>query len=145
MVNNFSVDLVGLYINWANTSLCIIPGELPTLNLPTKSYPSLRWLSFSDVILVLNYRGCKEDTINLIPQYLIDIVFSTLFVLRKGNRFSKNSTCSFDWRTEAWVKMHRFNTFSRSMNIINWKNFPTHDGVYKSEKIQQALWREIKP
>ena len=72
MVNNFSVDSVGLYINWANTSLCIIPGELPTLNLPIKSYPSLRWLSFSDVILVSNYQGCKEEAINLIPQYLID-------------------------------------------------------------------------
>ena len=74
MVNNFSVDLVGLYINWANTSLCIIPGELPTLSLPIKSYPSLRCLSFSDVILVSNYHGRKEETINLIPQYLISII-----------------------------------------------------------------------
>ena len=29
---------------------------------------------FSDVILVSNYHGCKEETINLIPQYLIDII-----------------------------------------------------------------------
>ena len=29
----------------------------------------------SDVILVLNYHGCKEETINLIPQYLKDIIY----------------------------------------------------------------------
>ena len=28
----------------------------------------------SDVILVSNYHGCKEEAINLIPQYLIDII-----------------------------------------------------------------------
>ena len=43
MLNNFSVDQVGLYINWANISLCIILGKLPTLNLPIKSHPSLMW------------------------------------------------------------------------------------------------------
>ena len=41
MVNNFSVDYVGLSINWANTSLFIILGKRPTLNLPIKSHPSL--------------------------------------------------------------------------------------------------------
>ena len=29
---------------------------------------------FSDVNLVSNYHGCKEEAINLIPQYLIDII-----------------------------------------------------------------------
>ena len=29
---------------------------------------------FSDVILVSNYHGCKEEVINLIPQYLIDVI-----------------------------------------------------------------------
>ena len=29
---------------------------------------------FSDVILVSNYHDCKEETIKLIPQYLIDII-----------------------------------------------------------------------
>ena len=28
------------YINWANTSLFIIPGTLPTLKLPINSHPS---------------------------------------------------------------------------------------------------------
>ena len=32
----------------------------------------------SDVILVSNYRGCKEETINLIPEYLIDIIHKLL-------------------------------------------------------------------
>ena len=110
-----------------------------------------------------SYHGCKEETINLIRHYLIDIIHKTVkpshleklqiiqninklmfqvififsdwilikqiivsstpFVLGKGNRFSKNSTWSFDWRTEAWVKMHRFNAFSRNVNNIHWKNF----------------------
>ena len=30
---------------------------------------------FSDVILGSNYHGSKEETINLIPQYLIDIIY----------------------------------------------------------------------
>ena len=29
---------------------------------------------FSDVILESNYHGCKEEAINLIPQYLKDII-----------------------------------------------------------------------
>ena len=29
---------------------------------------------FSDVILVSNYHGCKEEAINLIPQHLKDII-----------------------------------------------------------------------
>ena len=71
---------------------------------------------------------------------------SFLHPFRLGrNRFSQNSTCSFEWRPEAWVKMHRFNAFSRNVNTINWKNFPTNDEIYKSEKIQQPFWREIKP
>ena len=40
MVNNFFVDYVGLYINWANTALFITLGKLPNLNLPIKSHPS---------------------------------------------------------------------------------------------------------
>ena len=73
------------------------------------------------------------------------IVSSTpLFLALGGNRFSKNCTWSFEWGTGAWVKMHRFNSFS-NVNTINWKFFPTHGGIYKSEKIEQAFWREIKP
>ena len=45
MVNIFSVDEVGLCIIWANTSLFIILGKLPTLNLPIKSHPSLKLVS----------------------------------------------------------------------------------------------------
>ena len=68
MVNNLSVDQVGLYINWANTSLFIILGKLPTLNLPIKSHPSLRQLFFSDVgnfsvkLPWLQRRGNKHNT-----------------------------------------------------------------------------------
>ena len=98
-----------------------------------------------------NYHGCKEEAINLIPQYLIDIfhklvkpshleklqiiqnisklmfqvilTFSDRILIKQHSflhpfrlggrkqiivcRFAKNSTWTFDWRTEAWVKMHR--------------------------------------
>ena len=47
--------------------------------------------------------------------------------------------------TGPWVKMHKFNAFSGNVNTINWKFFPTHGGMYKLEKIQQAFWREINP
>ena len=107
-----------------------------------------------------NYHGCKEEAINLIPHYLIDIIHKTvksshleklqikqninnvpshlhIFWLNfdkanhsflhpfrlGGNRFSKNSTWSFEWGTGAWVKMHRFNAFSGNVNTINWKKF----------------------
>ena len=30
--------------------------------------------TLSDVVLVSNYHGCKEEVINLIPQYLKDII-----------------------------------------------------------------------
>ena len=33
---------------------------------------------FSDVILVSNYHGCKEEAIKLIPPYLIDIIHITV-------------------------------------------------------------------
>ena len=41
--NNFAVNQVGLYINWANTSLFFILGKLPTLN---QNHPSLFFLAF---------------------------------------------------------------------------------------------------
>ena len=65
MVNNFSVDWVGLYINWANTFLFIILDKLLTLNLPIKSH--LKVAIFSDVILVSNYHGCRGEVLNFIP------------------------------------------------------------------------------
>ena len=40
--NIATVDYAGLYINWANASLFIIPGTLPTLKLPRKTHPSSR-------------------------------------------------------------------------------------------------------
>ena len=111
-----------------------------------------------------NYHDCKGETINLIPHYLIDIIYKTvklshleklqimqninklmfqvififsdwilikqiivssnfLFLAHRGNRFSKNCTWSFEWGTETWIKMHRFNAFS-NVNTKKWKKFP---------------------
>ena len=38
--------------------------------------------------------------------------------------------------------MPRFNAFSGNVNSINLIFFPTHGGIYKLEKIQQAFWRD---
>ena len=40
-----------------------------------------------------------------------------------GNNFSKYSAWSFDWGIGAWVKIHRFNAFSRNVNTIKLKKF----------------------
>ena len=75
------------------------------------------------------------------------IVFSTPFILGETD-FQKRSRVyyrEFRVGTGAWVKIQWFNAFSTNMNTINWKIFATHGGVYNLEKIQQALWREIKP
>ena len=37
------------------------------------------------------------------------------------------------------------NVFSKKGNDINLKIFPIHGRIYKLEKNQQTLWREIKP
>ena len=72
------------------------------------------------------------------------IVFSTSFCLG-GTDFHKYSARSFEWGTGAWVKMHRSHAFSTNVNTMNLKIFLTHGGIYKSEKMQQAFWREMKP
>ena len=42
-MNDFLIDYAGLYMNWANISLFIIPNTLPkTLKLPIKRHPSSR-------------------------------------------------------------------------------------------------------
>ena len=72
MVNNFSIDQIGLYINLANTSSFIILGKLPTLNLPIESHTSFGQLFLLDEDLMSNYHGCKGEAINQTPHYMTD-------------------------------------------------------------------------
>ena len=53
----------------------------------------------------------------------------------------KNLGESFEWGG-ACIKMPQINAFSRNVNSINLKVFPTWWNIKGSEKIQQALWRE---
>ena len=76
MVNKFLVDYAVLCISWANTSLFVNPGTLPTLDLPIKGHPSSRELFF-DVILLSNYVW-KGETIKSIPYYMTDIIYKTI-------------------------------------------------------------------
>ena len=70
------------------------------------------------------------------------IVSSTYFFF--GEAFSRKFNWSFEWGTEAEKKMHRFNAFSRNVRTIYWKIFPTHGGICKIEKIQQAFLERDK-
>ena len=45
----------------------------------------------------------------------------------------KSLETSFEWEG-AWVKMPRFNAFSRSGNTINLKTFPAHCEIYEFER-----------
>ena len=62
-VNNFQliIQIIYIYINWANTSFSIIPGTILTLKLPIKSQTSPRQLFFSDVVLASHYHGSKGE------------------------------------------------------------------------------------
>ena len=44
---------------------------------------------FSDVILVSNYHGCKEEVINLIPHYLIDIIYKIVTITQSHSHHTK--------------------------------------------------------
>ena len=45
----------------------------------------------------------------------------------------ENLGASFEWRGRTWVKMLRYNIFSRNVNTINLKKIPTHGGICKCE------------
>ena len=47
----------------------LIPGSIPTLNLPKKAIPHHSSCVFTDVILVSNYDSYKEKTIKLLPYH----------------------------------------------------------------------------
>ena len=84
---------LGLCINWASTSLFVILGKLPTLNLPKKKPPFIKVAIFSDNFSVklpwLQRRGT-----NLIPHYLTDIIsnnckaitFWKIAIIPNGNK-----------------------------------------------------------
>ena len=40
--------------------------------------------------------------------------------------------------------MPRFNVFSRNANKVDLKFFPAHEEIYRLEKIEQAIRREIR-
>ena len=58
----------------------------------------------------------------------------------------KNLGASFECG-KSWVKMPRINAFSRNVNSINLKVFPTHSGISKFETKfnNHSGGREIKP
>ena len=73
------------------------------------------------------------------------IVFSSFFCCW-GKQISKKNLSEVLSGSGGWalVKMPRFNAFSWNVNTINLNTFHTHGGIFKLEKIQQQIWREIK-
>ena len=61
--------------------------------------------------------------------------------------FLWNLEKSFDWgEGSAWVKMYRFNAFSRNLDTIIFKFFPFHGGICKFEiKCNKLSGERIKP
>ena len=78
LVNNFSVDYSGLYVNYANTTLFISFLIHSNFESAYKKPPFNKVAIFSDVILVSNHYGCKGETIKFIPYYLTDIIYKTV-------------------------------------------------------------------
>ena len=99
-------------------------------------YKTVKPSHLEKLLIIQNINKLMYQVIFIFPDSILVkqiIVSSTpLFLALGGNRFSKNCT----WRCEcgfgAWVEMHRFNAFS-NVNTRNWKIFPTHGGIYKSE------------
>ena len=59
-----------------------------------------------------------------------------------GNRFSKKSAWNLEWETKAWVKIHRFNVFSRNVNTINLIFLHTWWNIQVSENSASILERD---
>ena len=69
MINNFSVDWLGLYINLANTIYHSY--QTPNFESTYKEPPFIRLALFSDIVLVSNYHGCKGEAINLLCMMIL--------------------------------------------------------------------------
>ena len=58
-------------------------------------------------------------------------MFKVIFILSDGTQARDLD----EGNVLPWVKMPRFNTFSRFVNAINLKNFPSHGGINRFERI----------
>ena len=129
MVNYFSVDYIGLYINWANTSLFIILGKLPKATLTWFSYANFQFCSVDQSSYFVDHAGgssqfCLLDwrgkvlqriifyqilnlqilNINKISNYerLLNV---TALILRFIINLSCTNVCS-NWKIqESWIFM----------------------------------------
>ena len=70
-------------------------------------------------------------------------IFPDLILIKKiivsSTYVSKTSTWGLGWGTGTWVKMHRFNPFSRNVNTLKFNFFPTQSGIYKSDNSKGIL------
>ena len=85
------VDYAGLYINWDNTSLFIIPGTRPTLKLPIKSHPLVIvfWCTFSIKLSWLQRRNNKTNAILYHRYYLRNCKTITIEQIANYTKYKK--------------------------------------------------------
>ena len=115
---------------------------------------------FSDVILMSNYHGWWRDIIHKTVksshlQKLQIMQNINKLILRKtsqfylsisswGKQIFKKFYLEFWLSTGEWIRMHKFNAFSRNVNIINWKNFPTHGGIKNVRENSTSILKRDK-
>ena len=84
-------------------------------------------LMFQVIFLSFDRILVKQIIVSSIPLFLGETDFQKIL-----------SNFSFEWWTGTWAKMDRFIGFSRNVNTINWKIFPTH--VFSTQTFSHAIF-----
>ena len=119
-VNNFSVDYTCLYINWANTPLCIIPGYTFNFETTCKKARLIKvaiffWCSVSinlpwfqrrsnkiNTILYIAFENIANHTKYKKPNVPIIFIFSDWILIKQIIIFSTPFCC---WRKQIFERM----------------------------------------
>ena len=103
-------------------------------------------ITFRKIAIIPNGNKLMFQVIFIFSDWILteQIIASSNPFCLGGNRFSKNSTRSFEWGTGAWVKKHRFNDFLRMWTPLIEKFFP-HILEYTSQRKFNKHSGEIKP
>ena len=97
------------YHGWKEEVIKLIPHYLIDINYIIVA----KAITFRKTAVVANGNKPMFQVIYIFSDWILieQIIASYHPFCLGGNRFSKNSTRSFEWGTGAWVKKHRFNDF----------------------------------
>ena len=116
-----SLDRV-LNIVWCNFSVKLprlqrkgsyIADKIKTTLFDRHYLQNCKSITFRKIAIIPNGNKLMLQVIFIFSDWILteQIIASSNPFCLGGNRFSKNSTRSFEWGTGAWVKKHRFNDF----------------------------------